>query len=89
MRIYEAVARLPLPRTTQDQFLRGKPVSREALRPGDLLFFHTTRPGVSHVGLWIGEGHFVHASTSRGVTFSSLTERYWSSRFVGARRLLP
>ncbi len=88
LQMYQAVAKLPLPRTAEHQFLTGKPVAREELRTGDLVFFNTTRPGASHVGLWLGDGHFVHASTSRGVTISSLTERYWSARFLGGKRLL-
>ena len=85
-----------LPRTSREQATRGDPVSREltALVPGDILVFSTTPGGsVSHVGLYAGEGLFIH-SASDGVRLSALRlddpdGRYWVPRWVGARRLLP
>jgi NlpC/P60 family len=66
----------------------GKKVSREALKPGDLLFFRTYRRGISHVGLYIGGNKFVHAAnTRRRVRVDSLNEAYYRNRFVTARRL--
>lgn len=77
-----------LPRTSQEQSGVGATVARSLLRTGDLLFFQTSGDGVSHVGIAIGDDRFVHASTSRGVIVSSLAEKYYSERFLFARRVL-
>ena len=76
-----------LPRTVALQFAMGESVSKNQLRFGDLLFFDTTKnsyPG--HVGIYLGNDMFAHASFSKGITISSLKSSYFSSRFVGARR---
>jgi cell wall-associated NlpC family hydrolase len=67
----------------------GSPVSRSDLQPGDLVFFDDTfRNGLSHVGIYIGNGQFVHAENeSTGVVISDLDSDYYSSRFYAARRL--
>jgi len=76
------------PHNSQALSKLGVPVSRENLRPGDLVFFHTTRPGVSHVGIYLGDGKFIHASSRQGrVRVDRLDEGYYSQRFVGARRI--
>ncbi|MDN3556354.1 C40 family peptidase [Halomonas maura] len=85
--VFADTFRLPLPRTTRQQVYEGEPVARDALRPGDLVFFRP--PGVSrHVGIYVGEGRFLHASTSRGVKLSSLDNRYWRRHYWQARRPL-
>ncbi len=72
-----------------DYFHVGVPVERSGLQPGDLVFFTTYAPGPSHVGIYVGDGKFVHASTeSRRVATSSLEESYYAARYVGARRWL-
>lgn len=77
---------LMLPRTSTEQFRKGTHVSKADLQPGDLVFFG--RSGVSHVGIFIGEGKFVHAANHRkGVIVSKLSESYYANRFAGARRL--
>lgn len=80
---------ISLPRTTSGQFLKGRPVSRDDLMPGDIVLFRNThRAGISHVGLYIGQGRFIHAGNSRtGVKISSLDEAYYASRYAGARRV--
>lgn len=80
---------LRLPRDTREQFDAGEPVEAAEVRPGDLIFFHTTSRHVSHVGIALGDGRFVHAPSERGVVrVESLQLPYWSRRFVGIRRLV-
>jgi cell wall-associated NlpC family hydrolase len=74
-----------LPHSTYSQYSAGVPVSRDQLQPGDLVFFD----GLGHVGLYIGGGQFVHAPhTGDVVKISSLSEGWYSSTYVGARRIL-
>lgn len=76
-----------LPRTASEQSHVGEKIHYKDLRPGDILFFHTSRPGVSHVGIYIGGNRFIHAANPRkGVTINSLTG-YYAHRLVGARRV--
>ncbi|TJY38970.1 NlpC/P60 family protein [Cohnella pontilimi] len=77
-----------LPRSSREQFAVGKKVARDDLRPGDLVFFNTNGSGVSHVGIYVGQNKFAHASTSKGVTITSLSESYYAKRYLGARRVL-
>lgn len=77
-------------RTTKDQIKNGKSVSKANLKPGDLVFFKDTYSGCvnpSHVGIYIGNNKFVHASSSKGVTTSSLSSSYYSQHYYGARRV--
>jgi cell wall-associated NlpC family hydrolase len=77
-----------LPRATRDQFELGELVAPRDLTRGDLLFFSTTAPGASHVGIAVGDDQFVHAPSSTGVVrVERLSSSYWSRRFVGARRI--
>ena len=79
-----------LPREVRDQFRTGQTVSLDNLAPGDLLFFSTTEPGASHVGIAVGFDEFVHAPNSTGVVrVERLSSSYWSQRFLGARRVTP
>lgn len=77
-----------LPRTSSQQWGVGSWVSRENLRPGDLVFFNTNGQGVSHVGIYIGNGQFIHSSSSRGIMISELSNRYWAPRYIGAKQVL-
>ena len=73
-----------LPRSTAEQRHSGRSISKSDLQPGDLVFFRKN----NHVGVYIGGGKFVHASTSQGVTTSSLSESYWSRTYTQSRRVL-
>lgn len=76
-----------LPRTTEHQIARGIPVARQSLKAGDLVFFKPTQ-GTRHVGIYLGKGQFMHSSTSKGVTISSLDNIYWTTRYHTAKRLV-
>ena len=79
---------LAVPRTVAAQFQAGAPVSAADLRAGDLVFFETAGRSASHVGMVVSGDAFVHAPSSRGeVRIEHIGTPYWSSRFVGARRL--
>ncbi len=86
--LFAEVAHVWLPRTAAAQYTLGLPVRREELQFGDLVFFHTRRHAyVSHVGIYLGDDLFAHASSRGGVTISSLRSTYYRKRFIGARRL--
>jgi cell wall-associated NlpC family hydrolase len=77
-----------VPRTVTGLFSQGFDVTPDALEAGDLVFFSTEAPGASHVGMVIGGDSFVHAPSSRGqVRVERISASYWSSRYVGARRV--
>ncbi len=76
-----------LPRNTRNQLQEGSGVRRESIRPGDLIFFRTSR-NVLHVGIAMEDGDFLHASVSSGVMISNISESYWAGRYIGTRRIL-
>lgn len=87
--VYRVGADLALPRNTFDLSRRGEPVERDDLMPGDLVFYNTQRRAYSHVGIYLGEGRFIHAPSSGGeVRVESLHAGYWARRYSGARRVL-
>jgi len=79
---------IDLPRAVTDQYQRGRQVAPHDIAPGDLVFFTTTDPGASHVGIVVGGDEFVHAPSSTGVVrVERISAPYWSGRYVGARRM--
>lgn len=85
--VFEEELSVRLPRTAKQQAQVGQAIDRSALQPGDLVFF---RPSWRdrHVGIYLSEGTFLHASSSQGVTTSSIDSEYWSERWSQARRVL-
>ena len=83
-----AQAGVSLPRMADEQYYYGTPISTSDLRAGDLVFFSTYTYGPSHVGIYLGDNTFINASSSRGVVIDSLGNSYWSSTYIGARRVL-
>jgi cell wall-associated NlpC family hydrolase len=81
---------ISLPHNEAGQLASGTRVGADDLQPGDVVVFaNTYRRGLSHVGIYVGDGQFVHAADERhGVTVSNLGDGYWSSRFVGASRAI-
>ena len=86
--VYGNALRLRLPRSTSDQYREGTEIGRDRLRFGDLVFFNTTGESPSHVGIYIEDDLFAHASASYGVTISSMESSYYRDRFIGARRII-
>jgi len=79
---------ISIPRVSRDQYKSGSSVSYSDLKQGDLVFFSLDGDNITdHVGIYIGGGQFIHASSSKGVTISSLSG-YWSSYYLGAKRVL-
>ena len=79
---------LILPRTSREISKEGEAVKKSELQPGDLVFFNTMRRTFSHVGIYLGEGQFIHSPRSGGkVRIESMREAYWAKRYEGARRV--
>ncbi|MFD0621159.1 C40 family peptidase [Paenibacillus sp. GCM10027629] len=76
-----------LPHQSGSQYKMGKKVAKSDLESGDLVFFNTNGKGISHVGIYVGENKFAHASSKRGITISSLSDSYYVKRYVGATRV--
>lgn len=84
--LYQSVYQISIPRTSADQYKQSNKVSKSRLEPGDLVFFKIKKSHVDHVGVYIGNNEFIHASSSRGVVISNLDQSYYSKHFVGGGR---
>ncbi|MCQ6559446.1 C40 family peptidase [Paenibacillus mendelii] len=80
--------KVKLPRTSSTQAKTGTEVSKDELREGDLVFFNTSGNGISHAGIYMGDGKFAHSSSSKGVVVSKLSDSYYKDRYVTARRVI-
>lgn len=89
--VFRQVAGVSLPRDSRSISEAAQPLAQSELRPGDLVFFNTLHRAYSHVGIYLGDDRFVHATSSRTgvVMVSNLNDRYWRERFDGARRVVP
>ena len=88
MMVYENSLGKLLPRNSAEQYRVGIPVEYSDLKFGDLVFFDTTGEPASHVGIYLGDDLFAHASVSLGVTISTLESPYFKTRYNGARRIV-
>jgi cell wall-associated NlpC family hydrolase len=88
-RVFQETNKIMLPRTAAEQYTLGMKVDdMSKLKFGDMIFFHTRRSVyASHVGIYLGDNLFAHASSRYGVTVSSLQSTYYNNRFIGGRRL--
>lgn len=88
--VFGQIANMPLPRSSEEISRRGLALGTADLQPGDLVFFNTLNRAYSHVGVYVGENRFIHASSSQtgAVMVSDMSQPYWSKRFNGARRLV-
>ena len=87
--VFQQIAGIRLPHESRAISEATQPLDRSDLRPGDLVFFNTLNQAYSHVGIYLGDDRFVHATSSRtgSVMISRLSDRYWHERFDGARRV--
>lgn len=80
---------ITLPRTAAEQFAMGTPIDKANLQTGDLVFFTTYKPGASHVGIYMGDGNFINASSAaKQVTITALDKAYYVQHYIGARRYI-
>lgn len=84
--VYLSAFAVSLPRTARDQYYSSKIISATELKEGDLVFFNT-RGGISHVGIYLQNNKFIHASTSHGVTVSDMFDPYYIKHYIGAGRI--
>lgn len=76
-----------IPRLADEQYLLGEPVKTSQLSVGDLVFFSTYLEGASHCGFYVGNGEFLHTSSSKGVRIDSLDNEYWRPKFLGGKKI--
>lgn len=86
--IHRQSAGVRLPRSAAEQAAATQPIERADLKPGDLVFFNTSRREFSHVGIYVGDNRFIHSPTSgSAIRMADMRLDYWESRFNGARRV--
>ncbi len=86
--VFQQAASITLPHGARAISQLGQAVTVDQLQPGDLVFFNTLKSAFSHVGIYVGEGRFIHApTTGGGVHIVDMNDSYWAKRFNGARRL--
>jgi len=86
--VMKEVYGISLHRIVGAQYSQCQPIEKEELKQGDLLFFHTTRAGLSHVGLYLGDNKFIHASCTKGVTVDDLNSSYYKKAYRKSGRIL-
>jgi hypothetical protein len=86
--VFEKLAGIDLNRRSIDQAKEGSKIEKDKLREGDLVFFKTNGKSISHVGIYVGDGKFAHASSKKGITITPLDDKYYAKRYVTARRIL-
>ncbi|MCS2147132.1 NlpC/P60 family protein [Scandinavium manionii] len=84
--VFQGSMNMSLPRTTGEQINHGFHIAQNELKPGDLVFFKTSK-ATRHVGVYVGNNEFIHASKIKGVTISSLANNYWQAHYETARRI--
>lgn len=85
--VFQHTLKQDLPSDSASQFLAGAKVDRKDMKTGDLVFFRTRGKRISHVGIYLDNGRFIHSpSTGKSVSISNLDEAYWAKRFAGAKR---
>lgn len=88
--LYEKSFGRLLPRRADEQARATETIDRNELKPGDLVFFNTMKRAFSHVGIYVGDGKFIHAPrTGKAIRVDDMREAYWQKRFNGARRVQP
>lgn len=88
--IYQQTAGMLLPRRADQQAASTEKIDKKELQPGDLVFFNTMRRAFSHVGIYVGDGKFIHSPRSGSeVRVEDMHQSYWQRRFDGARRVMP
>ena len=86
--VYLNTLKIKLPRTSTEMSRIGEPLDAGQLLPGDLVFFNTRQQPFSHVGIYVGEERFVHSpSSGKAIMMANMREKYWCSRYNGARRI--
>jgi cell wall-associated NlpC family hydrolase len=85
-RVFDEAQGMQLPRSSAAMARYGKKVDKDELRPGDLVFFKRVR--IDHVGIYMGDGYFIHSQSGLGVTYTRLDAHYFSSHYAGAKRIL-
>jgi cell wall-associated NlpC family hydrolase len=88
--MYASTLGLVLPHNAKEQAAVTQTIDKDELQPGDLVFFNTLRRAFSHVGIYVGEGRFIHSPRAGGeVRIENMSDNYWRKRFNGARRVSP